>query len=213
MFSVLLAFVFTGVLIYYSEEYDPALLDAFLPDRTGEEVQPVKPKIAPRKRHSSPREEFTFFETLSDPSLEKYVGLDGTMQGRGASAEKLKLLAAEKKKARGAPVRRQKAKTAGGLGTTALPLSAAAKTVKNGGNKFAVQASSFREFRRAARFLDKLKEKGYPAYMLQAEASPNKSVWYRVYLGKYPNRKKALEMVFKARVEERLNPLIVLQSE
>jgi hypothetical protein len=56
---------------------------------------------------------------------------------------------------------------------------------------YAVQVAAYRDAGTAAAEAERLQRQGYDAFWLRA-AIPGKGVWYRVYLGRYPSREKAL---------------------
>lgn len=167
--------------------------------------------------------EFSFFETLADTDLSKYAGLKGTIvhESRG-STQKPEPVVAERRKQAESPVARQINPADVSDEAESIPPSDLTKPASvhdgmagDGGNsRITVQVSTFTEFDHAINVLKRLRVKGYPAFMKAEEASLHGGeVWYRVYLGRYPDHEKAMAAIYRARAEERLNPLIVFEKD
>jgi len=225
LFSVLAALALTGALVYYSGGYDSSLLDSLLPGHAGShDTPPAKAKRILKKyakKRQPVSEEFTFFETLSDPALEKYVGLDGKIEGRRSSPGNSASTGAAEPD--GNPTSAKPALRSDGANAsrtlapssthaTASPDTAGLST-NNAGHKFTVQASSFKKFERAADLLKRLRTRGYPAYLSAFEPLESGGVWYRVFLGRFADRGKAYRVAEKARTEEGLTPMVVMDKE
>ena len=70
-----------------------------------------------------------------------------------------------------------------------------------------VQVSSFRELDGARALQNRLSKNGYPAFLREA-VIPDKGVWYRVYLGRYPDKESALLAAESAKINENLSAVV-----
>lgn len=64
------------------------------------------------------------------------------------------------------------------------------KALKQTQTKHVIQVASVKDAGAAAAFVEKLRKKGYPAYVRKHQ-SPGKGIWYRVQVGRYPVRSAA----------------------
>jgi len=72
---------------------------------------------------------------------------------------------------------------------------------------YLVQVSSFRELHGARALKNRLSKNGYPSFVREA-VIPDKGMWYRVYLGRYPDRESALFAAESAKINERLSAVV-----
>ncbi len=225
-------------------------LFSFLISEPGEQVQmvkkdrAVKPKSffrrvkdvipAPVKKY-----DYTFFETLEDLDLERYVDLDGKVKvmkktvhswvdevGKVIHEPRI-LLASYKEPDEEAEqpsssyqdiinklddLMKEKPKK------KAIPPIAPAGSAKRAvapstvsSKPYRVQVSSFRKLNHARALESKLQRQGYSAFVISVEVSKAKGHWYRVFLGKYQTEANARAAAQKA---ERLHNLktIVLKT-
>jgi cell division septation protein DedD len=75
--------------------------------------------------------------------------------------------------------------------------------------KFTVQVSAFQNRAQADHLVSNLKNKGYDAYIAQATI-PGKGVWYRVRIGKYPNRDAAQSTANTLKRKEGISTYVTL---
>jgi cell division septation protein DedD len=104
-------------------------------------------------------------------------------------------------------------------GTDAAQKSAASEKKKKngatvtpkqtGGPVYTIQAAAVKKPEDADRLVAKLKEKGYPAYRAIGKV-PQKGIWFRVRVGKYPSRSEASKTLQKLK-KLGLKPIIVKQ--
>ncbi|MFQ5674058.1 MAG: SPOR domain-containing protein [Nitrospinales bacterium] len=228
LFSVVTALALTVALVYYSGGYDSSLLDSLLPGQTENHgAPPPKPKRIIKKYAkkqqpvSSPPEELTFFDTLADPALKKYVGLDGKIKGRQLYPKNAVSTGAQKPDRNPPPPKTALPKHTPNVSPTVISpsrkvtasLDAVDVSRDNANYKFAVQANSFETFDQAIDLVKKLQLQGYPAYLSAFEPSERSGIWYRVFLGRFADRGKALQTARKARTEEGLTPKVIMDKE
>lgn len=183
--------------------------------------------------------DYTFFETLEDVDLERYVDLDGkvkvmkkTVHAWVDDVEKVIhepriLLASYKEPDEGSEKpsssyqeiiekldNLMKEEPKREVTPLAVPASSAKRAVAPStvsSKPYSIQVSSFRKQSHARALESKLKKQGYSAFVVSVEVSKTKGHWYRVFLGKYQTEASARAAAEKA---ERLHNLktIVLKS-
>lgn len=162
---------------------------------------PVKPGSAePTAQAPQPpaREEITFNDSLSGAA--NSLASAGENPRETTPTEKAKSETKEKPavaKIEAAPVKIAEKKVAPAEATPkAEPVSA----TKDSGKLWRAQVNAFPDDRSAKQIVDRLKNKGYNAYVTEVE---NKGrTWYRVNVGKYGSRDEADKMVETLRSRE-----------
>ena len=167
-------------------------------------VSVVKPKSLINKSEDlkpvSPQ--FTFFETLKDKTMTKYVGLDGKVLPITLPTRSLPF---KKKESVETPIKRSvkpQVKENIQLENKFQPLV----------STFAVQVSSFRDEKKASILKTDLQIKGFDAFLMEAELPNHGGKWYRVFLGRYSNEDLARKDAEVARKEHKLNSVIVRKT-
>ena len=192
-------FYFKGGLLlgFFGEWKKPAL---------SKKVSAVKPKFLINKAEALKpvSHQFTFFETLNDKTMTKYVGLHGEMLPVSSPAK---------------PVSLFKEKNISSLVVEPAKSGQKSKILNNFQkekqispstlHRFFVQVSSFRNQKKAGALKTKLQEKGFDSFLIETELSNNKGKWYRVFLGKYSDEELASKDAERARKEFRLNAVVV----
>ncbi len=202
----------TSLIIYFLGDHFPSE-EVFI-ESSNENIDHFPNKLAAKKTKIFPPKEqnkrYSFFETLYDSELKKQVGLSG----------KVEVSPKPKPKA----MKSLQSVTIGSLGKINqenVPLlTHKTKQIKEDEKlsdkytvqPFLVQAASFRKLDHAQNMVNKYKRIGYAAFMKKSK-SQSGDLWYRVYLGRFNNRERALEVVRLARSKERLEPIIVLQQD
>lgn len=193
---------------------------------------PVKPaNLREKQKQVEPvsfDEEFTFFETLGDPAMNKFIGLDGNMvepetdsrnraSASTSSASKEPILSpresvspskepAVEKKPAPAPATVEPVKREVGA------LSALRRGVGVTSAGYAVQVSSFRERKLARALEEKLTKKGYPVFLTAVRIPGKDEVWHRVFIGRYADKQTALNTAYKVKEMEHLNAVVLWQD-
>ena len=161
---------------------------------------PVRPSAqeSPGAQAGRPKEELTFYDTLTkSPAAQPMVEEKPKETKLAAKVAKAEVKeskpqvkeetppspakAAEKKVEKAAPSAETSQKTQ------------AAETAEQSGKVWTVQVNAFPDERSAKSWVDRLKNKGYNAYV--TEARNKGKVWYRVRVGKYGSREEADKVV------------------
>ena len=150
---------------------------------------------------------YTFFETLNDTTMTQYVGLNGELLP--LSPERTVIVPA-KSTATIPPVEKQVKSEP--LAEPEIKLDRNIRTENEGRPRYAVQVSSFRDAGRAGALKMRLQEKGFDAFLMQAELANHAGTWHRVFLGRYADEEKAQEAARLARSEYKLNAVVVRKT-
>ena len=185
--------------IYFNDE----LLPGFFQGNPSvvKKVSAVKPKSIVNKTEAlgPVSHQFTFFETLKDKTMTKYVGLHGEMLPVSLPARSVRSHSKIIEPAKLEPKKNIKTIVAEEKKTSTLP-------------RFAVQVSSFRDVKMASVLKKKLQEKGFDAYLMEIELPDHGGVWHRVFLGQYVDEALARKAAERARQEHKLNAVVVKKT-
>ena len=179
------------------------LLPGFFQENSSvvKKVSAVKPKsIVDKTEALGPvSHQFTFFETLKDKTMTKYVGLHGEMLPVSLPARSVRSHSKIIEPAKLEPKKNIKTIVAEEKKTSTLP-------------RFAVQVSSFRDVKMASVLKKKLQERGFDAYLMEIELPNHGGVWHRVFLGQYVDEALARKAAERARQEHKLNAVVVKKT-
>ena len=195
-------FYFKGELLlgFFGEWNKPAV---------SKKVSAVKPKFLINKAEALKpvSHQFTFFETLNDKTMTKYVGLHGEMLPVSSPAK---------------PVFLFKEKNISSLLVEPAKSDLKSRTIKIGQEekkpspstllRFFVQVSSFRNQMKAGALKIKLQEKGFDSFLIETELPNHGGKWYRVFLGKYSDEELAEKDAERARKEFKLDGVVVRKA-
>ena len=151
-------------------------------------------------------EDFTFFDTLDDPSMKKYIGLN----------ESIVSLKKEDYNRSNDLILSTKRNSAS-LSTPPIPTSSSISTVidiknvkKNNSSTrgFALQVGSFQDFKRADSLKNKLAKYDYPVFISSTLLKSNEQTLYRVLVGTFSRKKDAEKVAIEIKGAEKIEPLI-----
>lgn len=166
---------------------------------------PIKPTQGPNSVPLSPKEEITFYDTLTNSA---------TAQGRVeeelreikkaekvAKAESREVTRERKLPARQelAPVLKRADDRAAEAGKKSPVIEGEAK---QSGKPWTVQVNAFPDEKTAKTWVDRLKDKGYNAYL--SESRVQGRLWYRVRVGRFESREEAEKTQETLRKREQL---------
>ena len=172
-------------------------------------VSAVKPKFLINKAEALKpvSHKFTFFETLNDKTMTKYVGLNGEILPVSSPAKPVHLF--KKKSIPRLVVEPAKSD----LKSKTLKIAQEEKKLSQSTLiRFFVQVSSFRNQKKAGALKIKLQEKGFDSFLIEKELPNHEGKWYRVFLGKYSDEELAVKDAGRARKEFRLNAVVVKKT-
>ncbi|HXG51063.1 MAG TPA: SPOR domain-containing protein [candidate division Zixibacteria bacterium] len=148
---------------------------------------PVKPGAGERDAAATaPKEELTFYETLTK-SPPGDARADAKAKEVKASAAKSE--PGEQGKAQGSKPDEKRPGRAPEAGVKTASAGTEKAEKKETGAVWTVQVNAFPDDRSAKLLVDRLKNKGYNAYM--TEAHTKGKTWYRVRVGRYASREEA----------------------
>ena len=159
----------------------------------------VKPKSIVNKSEAlgPVSHQFTFFETLEDKTMTKYVGLNGEMLPVSLPERTVRSHSKIVEPAKLEP--NENVKVIEGNKPLMLP-------------RFAVQVSSFRDVKMASALKMKLQKKGFDAYLMEIELPNDGGKWHRVFLGQYVDEALARKAAERARQEYKLNAAVIKKT-
>ena len=164
-------------------------------------VSAVKPKSLINKSEDLKPvfPQFTFFETLEDKTMTKYIGLHGEVLPFALPAKPLNL---KEKKSVEMPVKNK-------VRTQVKENIQVENKLESSVSTFAVQVSSFRDEKKAGILKTDLQIKGFDAFLMEAELPNHGGKWYRVFLGRYNDQDLARKDAERARQKHKLKSVIV----
>lgn len=198
-------------------------------------ISPVKPKFFHNRidglKVTQVKDEFTFFDTLNDPSMTKIIGLDGTYLPqkepeielpllRFAPSEEVELIDTARptsiQPVRFSAALQDEKKIPGPVPTERIrtpepPVGIQKSAPPERKAPFSLQVSSFRDRRYAEALQARLEKKGYPSFVTRKQLRGGR-IWYRVFIGHYADRGSALAAAEKIRQAEPFKPMVVRQS-
>ena len=182
---------------------------------------PVKPKNIKEKQALvesglSNDEEFTFFDTLSDPSMSKFVDLNGSVADPAQVANDTP---PGPTSARGDVDTISQVKNSDSENLL-NPVAENSETVKVEVGKrvesvvsgFALQVGSFHQLERASLLKEKLVKKGYPVFVVTVRIAGKDEVWHRVFIGRFLDRETAAVTARKVKQAEKLDSVLMWQE-
>ena len=172
-------------------------------EASAKKLRAVKPKFIRDKvaKAASDKPIYTFFEILNDPTMTRYVGLNGKLLPTKIAATPL--IPPVEKQVESEPLAKPEIKHDRNIRTP---------TEIVGRPRYAVQVSSFRDAGRAGALKMHLQEKGFDAFLMQAELADHAGTWHRVFLGRYADEEKAQEAARMARSLYNLNAVVVRKT-
>ena len=172
-------------------------------EASAKKLRAVKPKFIRDKvaKAASDKPIYTFFEILNDPTMTRYVGLNGKLLPAKIAATPL--IPPVEKQMESEPLAKPEIKHDRNIRTP---------TEIGGRPRYAVQVSSFRDAGRADALKMHLQEKGFDAFLMQAELADHAGTWHRVFLGRYGDEEKAQEAARMARSLYNLNAVVVRKT-
>ena len=172
-------------------------------EASAKKLRAVKPKFIRDKvaKAASDKPIYTFFETLNDPTMTRYVGLNGKLLPTKIAAAPL--IPPVEKQVESEPPAKPEIKHDRNIRTP---------TEIGGRPRYAVQVSSFRDAGRAGALKMHLQEKGFDAFLMQAELADHAGTWHRVFLGRYADEEKAQEAALMARSLYNLKAVVVRKT-
>jgi cell division protein FtsN len=169
---------------------------------------PVKPspRGAAGTEGAKSKDDLTFYNTLTKTPEAKQAAETKTEEkeaeksARTAAKEKKPQGQEETARAKAAENRREKSPAAAEPETKAQAMESA--EAKTNGNDWNVQANSYPDAKSAKDLVDRLKNKGYNAFV--TEGNVKGKVWYRVRIGRFGSREEAEKTVAALKSSEDL---------
>ena len=152
------------------------------------------------------KDEYTFFNTLHDPSMQKFVGLEGVVVKKNEVANN-KVMARDLSKTNSRDIKVKDP-------IVKINIESINKKIDTGENNnkinsgFSVQVGSFQKIELAEFLATDLGTKGYPVYVESAFIDEKSEVLYRVFVGRFSTKIEAEKIGIKVKEVEGLTSVI-----
>ena len=152
------------------------------------------------------KDEYTFFNTLHDPSMQKFVGLEGVIEKKNEVANnKLMTLDLNKTTSHDVKIKGSIVKNNTQTINKKIDTGENNKKINSG---FSVQVGSFQKIELAEFLATDLGTKGYPVYVESAFIDEKSEVLYRVFVGGFSTKIEAEKIGIKVKEVEGLASVI-----
>ncbi|MBT6602152.1 MAG: SPOR domain-containing protein [Nitrospina sp.] len=166
----------------------------------------VKDKQALVESGASSLGSFTFFDTLNDPAMKKYIGLSGNVISEKEKAlQKPNVLTSKKDNSLDPQV------------ISAIPRKIITPSTKNLYRQrqiessepgFVLQVGSFQDFNKAVILKNKLIKRDYTVYITSTLIEKKGYILNRVFVGKFLRKVEAEKVAVKIKESEKIEPLV-----
>ena len=166
----------------------------------------IKDKQALVESGISTPEDFSFFDTLDDPAMKKYLGLNGSIVSlKDENYYKSNDL---NPRVNGSPASKVTQQVSGNI-----PISGAGKIkgqnqTEQSTQGFVVQVGSFQEFQRADDLKNKLINSDYPVFITSILEEEMGQTLHRVYVGTFLKKIDAEKAAVKLKESEKIESLV-----
>ena len=203
-FSILISILVILSALYFKKEWRPEFMEEWYKPPVSKKVRAVKPKsLVSKLADLKPvSRQFTFFETLQDKTMTKYVGLNGEILPVSRISKQV-VLPSKRKRNLKRDLHSSKHK---------LEIKGYKKPSRPTELYFTVQISSFRSKNRADELKRKLRKKGFDSFLMETELPNHGGKWFRVFLGKYSDEGLAYKDAERVRQEYKLNAVVVKKT-
>jgi hypothetical protein len=152
------------------------------------------------------KDDYTFFNTLHDPSMQKFVGLEGIVEKKNEVAgDKLMSLDINKANSRDVKLNDPTVKNNIHSINKNLEIGKINNMIRSG---FSLQVGSFKKIELANFLETDLENKGYRVYVESALINAVGQVWYRVFIGRFSTKIEAEKIGIKVKDLEGLASVI-----
>ncbi len=179
---------------------------------TPRKISAVKPKPMGEKETPAPDEpEYTFFETLNDTTMTRYVDLHGKLLPHALPREKL-TPPPPAKVALIQPVEQKEQSEALALSETEHKLKNETNAEVKARPGYAVQVSSFRSAESAGALKMLLQKNGFDAFLVKTDLADQGGIWHRVFMGRYADEQEAQRVAQLAKSQYKLDAVVVRKT-
>ena len=184
-----LIFTFAGVGFFFSSDkvlkFFPEPKSLSLKKIISYKPKDIKDKQALIELGASPLDEFTFFDTLNDPEMKKYIGLNGSI----VVPKKIQSISENI------------------ITSSSMPLKDdnESNSLSSG---FVLQVGSFQQLKKADVLKTKMIAGGYSSFIVTALAKGKDYKLYRVFVGNFMERIEAEKVAIKIKNKEKIESFI-----
>ena len=135
-------------------------------------------------------DEFTFFDTLVDPSMSKFIGLNEKLAHTQEKNNKTSHFDSKS------------------MGRSIVPPSKTQERSDILVSGFVLQIGSFKIFERANSLKNNMRDKGYPTFVVAVRLPVKDETWYRVFIGSFVDKEIADKVKIKVKKVESLDSVV-----
>ena len=166
----------------------------------------MKDKQALVELGASSLDDFTFFDTLDDPSMKKYIGLNGSVVAmKEENYYKSNDLTSKMDGSLAPQVAQSLSKSVITFSTKNLK---GQKKVDSSTSGFVVQVGSFQEFQKADVLKNKLINSDYPVFIVSTFVEEKGYTLHRVFVGKFLKKTEAIQVAVRIKESEKIESIV-----
>ncbi len=166
----------------------------------------MKDKQALVESGISTPEDFTFFDTLDDPAMKKYLALNGTIVSlKDENYYKSNDLT---QRVNGSPASKVTQPVSGNVSISSARKRKGQKKTEPSTAGYVLQVGSFQEFQRAGYLKDKLINSDYPVFISSTWVEEKGQALHRVFVGTFLKKIDAKKAAVEIKESEKIESLI-----
>jgi len=171
----------------------------------------IKDKQVLVESGKSTPEEFTFFNTLDDPAMKKYLALNGNIVSlKDENYYKSNDLTP---RVNGSPASKVTQPVSGNFSISGARKLKGQNQSEPSTSGFVLQVGSFQEFQRADDLKNKLINSGYSVFISSTWVEENRKALHRVYVGTFLKKKDAEKAAVEIKESEKIESLVKYYKE
>jgi len=209
-FSTLIIFILAVVGLFFSStisfDFFSDKENIFLKKIISSKPKNMKDKQALVESGISTPEDFTFFDTLDDPAMKKYLALNGSIvslkdENYYKSNDLIPRL-------NGSPASKVTRPVSGNISISGARKLTGQKQIEPSTAGFVLQVGSFQEFQRADDLKNKLIDSDYPVFISSTWVEEKGQALHRVFVGTFLKKIDAEKAAVEIKESEKIESLI-----
>ena len=209
-FSTLIIFILAVVGLFFSStisfDFFSDKENIFLKKIISSKPKNMKDKQALVESGISTPEDFTFFDTLDDPAMKKYLALNGTIVSlKDENYYKSNDLIP---RVNGSPASKVTQPVSGNVSISSARKRKSQKKTEPSTAGYVLQVGSFQEFQRAGYLKNKLINSDYPVFISSTWVEEKGQALHRVFVGTFLKKINAEKAAIEIKESEKIESLI-----
>jgi len=209
-FSTCLIFILAVVGLFFSSTISFNFFsdkeNIFLKKIISSKPKNMKDKQALVESGISTPEDFTFFDTLDDPAMKKYLALNGSIVLlKDENYYKSNDLTP---RVNGSPASKVTQPVSGNISISGAKKIKGLNQTEPSTQGFVVQVGSFQEFQKADALKNKLINSNYPVFIVSTLVKEKGYTLHRVFVGRFLRKTEAEKVAVRIKESEKIEPLV-----